>query len=180
MTTAVLQWRCVSDWSHQARGCGIKWNSRPEGRNGTRPGPITRTVYVSCDKAYPNLDDVAKETLALKAYLSRLTDPQFAFNVKQRTPRDLNEATTATNELELYLPASVTSVSSVEGQETGPKNETSVDRGMVAAVSATERLATMVDTLTKRIETLEASHGPSREDQHASRRSDETTCPDEK
>ena len=112
-----------------------------------------------CYKAYPDLDDGAKETLALQAYLSRLTDPQVAFGVKQRTPRELNEAITATIELESYMPASANSVSSVEKQETGIKSETATDGGVVAAVSATERLATMVDTLTARIEKLEASHG---------------------
>ena len=57
------------------------------------------------------------------------------------------------------MPASVTSVSSVEGTETGSKNETATDGGLVVAVNATERLATMVDTFTKRIQKLEASHG---------------------
>ena len=42
---------------------------------------------------------------------------------------------------------------------TGPNNETATDGGVVGAVSTTERLVTMVDTLTKDVERLEASHG---------------------
>ena len=110
-----------------------------------------------CDKAYPDLDDAARETLALQAYLSRLADPQIAFGVKQRTPRDLNEAITATIELESYLPTSAAGVSTVEEQDAGPRRETTINDGAVAVVSATERLATLVENLTKRIEKLEVS-----------------------
>ena len=67
-----------------------------------------------CDKAYLDLNDGAKETLALQTYLSCLTNSQAAFGVKQRTTRDLNESITATIELESYLHASFTSVSSGE------------------------------------------------------------------
>ena len=132
-----------------------------------------------CDKAYPDLDDGARETLALQAYLSRLMDPQVAFGVKQRTPRDLNEVITVTIELEPYLPASVTSVSSVEEQETGPKNETATDGGVVAAVCYREASnhGGYLDQAHREIGGITV---PSREDQHAARRSDETTRPDEK
>ena len=70
--------------------------------------------------------------------MSRLADPQIAFGVKQRTPRDLNEAITATIELESYLPTSAAGVSTVEEQDAGPRRETTINDGAVAVVSATE------------------------------------------
>ena len=66
---------------------------------------------------------------------------------------------TVTIKLKSYLPTSVTSVSSMDGQGTESKGKIATVDGVAAAVSATERLATMVDTLTKRMEKLEASHG---------------------
>ena len=35
------------------------------------------------DKAYPDLQEEARERLALNQYLSRLDDPQLAFSVRQ-------------------------------------------------------------------------------------------------
>ena len=66
---------------------------------------------------------------------------------------------TVTIKLKSYLPTSVTSVSSMDGQGTESKGKIATLDGVAAAVSATERLATMVDTLTKRMEKLDASHG---------------------
>lgn len=55
------------------------------------------------DKAYPDLDSLATEQLALTQYLGQLTNPQVAFSVKQQRPRTINEAVTATLEMEAYL-----------------------------------------------------------------------------
>lgn len=41
-------------------------------------------VRVIAEKAYLDLEDRAKETLALQAYLAQLKDPQIAFGVKQK------------------------------------------------------------------------------------------------
>jgi len=54
------------------------------------------------DKAYPDLQEEARERLALNGYLSQLSDPQVSFSVKQRQPRSLDEAVTATLEMESY------------------------------------------------------------------------------
>ena len=58
------------------------------------------------DKGFPNLCEEAKEQLALQTYLQQLKQPQIAFAVKQRQPKTLDEAVTATNEMETYLPTS--------------------------------------------------------------------------
>jgi hypothetical protein len=54
------------------------------------------------DKAYPELENEAKEMLALNAYLAQLDNSQVAFGVKQKVPQILDAAVTATLELESY------------------------------------------------------------------------------
>jgi len=55
------------------------------------------------DKAYPSLDDEATQQLALQQYLPQLDNDQEAFGVKQRKPRTIEAAVSATLELESYL-----------------------------------------------------------------------------
>ena len=44
------------------------------------------------DRAYPELQDDAREQLALTHYLGQLEHPQLAFSVKQRRPKTVDEA----------------------------------------------------------------------------------------
>ena len=61
-------------------------------------------LKVLADKAaFPQLQNDAKEQLALNHYLGQLTDQQIAFNVRQKRPRTLDEAVSSTLELESYL-----------------------------------------------------------------------------
>ena len=53
-------------------------------------------MKVLADKAFPQLQNDAKEQLALNHYLGQLTDQQIAFNVRQKRPRTLDEAVSAT------------------------------------------------------------------------------------
>ena len=55
------------------------------------------------DKAYPTLDDEARQQLVLQRYLSQLDNEQVAFSVKQRKPRTIEAAVGATLECESYL-----------------------------------------------------------------------------
>ena len=54
------------------------------------------------DKAYPELQEEARERLSLNRYLDMITDLQIAFAVKQRSPRTVEEAVTATLRMESY------------------------------------------------------------------------------
>ena len=56
------------------------------------------------DKGFPNLSKEAKKQLALQTYIQQLEQPQITFGVKQRLPKTLDEAVTATIEMETYLP----------------------------------------------------------------------------
>ena len=60
-------------------------------------------LRILVDKAYPMLEDDARQQLALQRYLSQLQDDQIAFGVKQRKPKTIEAAVEATLELELYL-----------------------------------------------------------------------------
>ena len=55
------------------------------------------------DKAYLTLDDEAWQQLALQRYLSQLDNEQVALSVKQRKPRTIQVAVSATLECESYL-----------------------------------------------------------------------------
>ena len=51
-------------------------------------------------KAYPSLDDVVQQQLALQKYLSKLDNEQVAFNIRQRKPKTIEAAVGATLECE--------------------------------------------------------------------------------
>ena len=44
------------------------------------------------DKAFPGIDENAKELLSLERYLSELDNPKVAFAVRQRQPKTLDDA----------------------------------------------------------------------------------------
>ena len=55
------------------------------------------------DKAFPDLQPEAREHLALQSYLKQLDHPQVAFSVRQCRPATLDDAVTATLEMESYV-----------------------------------------------------------------------------
>ena len=72
------------------------------------------------DKAYPELQDNAREQLALTHYLGQLEQPQLAFSVKQRRPRTVDEVVRTTLEMESYLLPKSTRVARVEESQHSP------------------------------------------------------------
>ena len=55
------------------------------------------------ERAYPDLQEDAREQLALTHYLGQLEPQQLAFSVKQKRPKTVDEAVSATLEMESYL-----------------------------------------------------------------------------
>jgi len=55
------------------------------------------------DKAFPELEDKAREYLALTQFTGQVDNPQVAFSVRQKRPTTLIEAVSATIEMESYL-----------------------------------------------------------------------------
>ena len=102
------------------------------------------------DKAFPELQDEARERLALNSYLNQLEHPQVAFGVKQRQPGTLDEAVTATLEMESYLSTKqlTAQVACVDSSE---------DPGTIAAVTPQDKLTSLVEKLLERVERLETN-----------------------
>ena len=66
-------------------------------------GDFADELRVLAEKALPELDDKAKELLALERYLGELDKSQVAFTVRQREPKTVDEAVPATLEIRSYL-----------------------------------------------------------------------------
>eukprot|EP00731_Ephydatia_muelleri_P033930 Em0042g9a len=82
-------------------------------------GDVLRVV---ADEAYPDLEEKARERLALNQFLAQIENAQVAFGVKQKRPTNVEEAVVATIELESYLGSSgkPLRVSAVSPQEPDP------------------------------------------------------------
>ena len=104
------------------------------------------------DHAFPDLEEKARERLALNSYLQQLDHPQVAFSVKQKCPNTLDDAVSATLQMETFLPlkGSGLSVAGVEVDE----------EATVAAVNPQDKLVTLVEKLVERVEKLEHGRPP--------------------
>ena len=92
----------------------------------TESWPEFGNLRALIDKAYPSLDDVARQHLALQKYLSQLDNVQVAFNVRQRKPKTIEAATL---ECESYVVKPVTS-----GAVVAPVQVQAKDRGSAVTV----------------------------------------------
>ena len=104
-------------------------------------------------KAYPDLEDKARERLALNAYLSLLENPHVAFGVKQITPQTLDAVVSATLELESYLSPKM-AVASVETAP-GEEGQSSIN---AESHGSNDRLAVMFEKLVERFDKLETAY----------------------
>ena len=98
------------------------------------------------DKAYPELQQEARERLTLNAYLGQLDNPRVAFAVKQKSPKSLDAAVAAMLEMESYL-AGGTPVSGVELERE--------KEAVVTAAGVSEKLTMLMEKLTERMDRLE-------------------------
>ena len=65
-------------------------------------------LHSLADKAFPELQEEAREHLALIHYLNQLESQEIAFTVRQQKPQTIREAVTLTFEFESYLLANNT------------------------------------------------------------------------
>lgn len=63
---------------------------------------VAQDLRMLVDKVFPDLQEEARNQLSLNRYGDQITDTQINFAVKQRRPKTLEEAVTATLELESY------------------------------------------------------------------------------
>ena len=121
---------------------------------------LADTLRLLADRAFPDLQDKAKEQLSLDRYLASLDKPELALAVKQKRPRNIDEAVAYTLKMESYMrttgstrPATVAAVT--------PKEEVDTENTKGAAISVAavlSKLDTMMDMLRNfniRLEQLE-------------------------
>ena len=111
-------------------------------------------VRLLTDKAHPQLEDAAREQLALIHYMGQLSNPQVALGVKQTRPKTLDAAVTATLETESFLPRSnAHGVSQVEEEkENLPVSGAAGETSQPSLIRALERLGERVGKLELKIE----------------------------
>ena len=108
------------------------------------------------ERSFPDMSESAREQLALQVYFRQLHHPQVAFSVKQKQPATLDEAVTATIEMETYLPpktaAAVSNLESVTEEQSAP-----VCPVTTASKRNTrdEEIQLSLDKIVQRIEALE-------------------------
>ena len=126
-------------------------------------------LLLLASKAFPSLQDEAREELALTRYLDQLSDPQVSFGVKQRHPKTIHEAVSGTIELESYL---LKSASSDVRQVTQKEPE---EQAAVAVIQSTQKgIMEMMQKLVGRVEQLELT---SQKNRQPPRRSQARTRP---
>jgi hypothetical protein len=99
------------------------------------------------DKAYPTLQDEAREQLAINSFLQQLMPPQVAFSVKQKRPASLDDAVAATLELESYVSPPTAGVSATQPEEAVCSPVTSEARHVEQLTKVVKQLAEQVERL---------------------------------
>ncbi len=99
------------------------------------------------DKAFPDLEEKAREKLALDRYLSEVGNPQVAFAVRQQRPKNLDDAVAHTLEMESYLvPSKPVKVAAVEQEASAT---------IAAMQTQQEAIVEMLRSLSTRLEKIE-------------------------
>ncbi len=99
------------------------------------------------DKAFPELEEAAKEHLAVSHFLTQL-DAQLAFSVRQKKPKTISSAVASTQELESYRLAPH---NTAPLQQVAPREPSFVD----AVQAKQDAMMDLIQQLVTRIETLE-------------------------
>ena len=80
----------------------IEFEKRGKNEEDTWPD-FADELMVLARRAFPGLQNESKEIIALNKFLANLQDPRVCLAVRQRRPRTLREAVSATLEMESYL-----------------------------------------------------------------------------
>ena len=105
------------------------------------------------DRAFPTLTQEGREHLALNHYLAQLDEPQVAFSVKQKRPKSVDDAVSATLEMESYLQPKVAVCLAGGSEDTG---STGGENAAIAAVrTQQDTMMGMLQHLMDRMEKLE-------------------------
>ena len=122
-----------------------------------RPGEgwadLTDDLRSLADKAYPALQEEARERLSINAFLTQLPQPQVSFSVRQKQPSALDDAVAATLEMESYLPSQ--QLASVSTAVSRPDEDYTTNCRNVDAVDPVSHLTMRVEKLADQVEKLQ-------------------------
>ena len=110
------------------------------------------------DRAYNDLQEEAKEKLSLNCYLDQIADYQVSFGVKQSHPRILDDAVTATLELESYKNGKPSGIKVAQVQSDISLMYTGVEEATVGAIGPPENKKStegLLKAVLQRLERLE-------------------------
>ena len=116
-------------------------------------------VKLLCDKAYPDLEDKARERLALNLYLGQIDNPQIAFSVRQRQLQTLVTAVCATIEMEPYLQPKPSRITQVEPEKGIEPVIAAIQHQQTALLNTLDKVVERLDKL--EMKTQEPPKGPS-------------------
>ena len=105
------------------------------------------------DKAYPALQEEARERLSINAFLTQLPQPQVSFSMRQKQPSTLDDAVAATLEMESYLPSQ--QLASVSTAVSRPDEDYTTNCRNVDAVDPVSHLTMRVEKLVDQVEKLQ-------------------------
>ena len=104
-------------------------------------GDFADNLRLLADRAFPELQEEAREKLSLDHFLGEMTNQQVGFTVRQRRPKTLDDAVVHTLELESYLKGKSATVAGVtEGQAEVGAIRVSQDPVMEVLQSLVERM----------------------------------------
>jgi len=98
------------------------------------------------DRAFPDLQDNAKEQLSLDRYLSLLDKPDLALAVRQKRPKNIDEAVAYTLEIESYMITSGTTRSASVATVTS-KDEVKTEDTEISVAAVLCKQEAMLDML---------------------------------
>ena len=121
---------------------------------------LADTLRLLADRAFPDLQDQAKEQLSLDRYLASLDKPELALAVKQKRPKNIDEAVAYTLEMEAYMrttgstrPTTVAAVTPKEEVDTENTNGAAIS--VAAVLSKQDAMMDMLRNFNIRLEQLE-------------------------
>ena len=103
-------------------------------------------LKILVDKAFPDLQEDAKDLLAMNHFLNQLDNPQVAFSVKQSRPWKLDEAVAATLEMESFARPKAARVAQIKQHDNPVSSITK---------NSSDAIMSMIKQMMERVEKLE-------------------------
>jgi len=119
---------------------------------------LADNLRLLADKAFPELNDHAKEQLSLDRYLALLDRPDLALLVRQRRPKSINDAVSYTLEIESHMLITEESTCHFNSGVTASDDVPSTETQPTYTATVEVKQDTMIDlirTITTRLDSLE-------------------------